>query len=155
MSECEELEKKYWNLVRKTPTCWLYEGSASDEGYGRFQGNNQIWVAHRFAYIIHHGKIPKGMCILHKCDVRRCVKPAHLWAGTKAENNHDCDRKGRRNQLFGSKHPQAKLNECNVRQIRKKYIPWTYSQPRLAKEFGVSRGVIYRILRGRKWKHVV
>lgn len=41
------------------------------------------------------GPIPKGMFVLHKCDVRACVKPDHLFIGTKKDNTRDMMSKGR------------------------------------------------------------
>ena len=52
-------------------------------------------LAHRFAYETFTGMIPPGMCVLHKCDIPRCVNPAHLFLGSQANNNHDCITKGR------------------------------------------------------------
>ncbi len=46
----------------------------------------------------------------------------------------------------------CKLSLEEVRMIRSKYIPNIYGKEKLAKEFGVSRSVIYRILQGKSWK---
>ena len=47
---------------------------------------------------------------------------------------------------------QCKLSQEQVKEIREKYIPHVYGKKRLAIEFGVSRSVILRILRGKSWK---
>jgi len=47
---------------------------------------------------------------------------------------------------------QCKLNIQKVREIRKKYNCHVYGKLKLAKEYGVSPSVIYRIVNGKSWK---
>jgi hypothetical protein len=46
----------------------------------------------------------------------------------------------------------CKLTRRQVKEIREKYIPNHYGKAKLAKDFGVSRSVIHRILKGQSWK---
>jgi hypothetical protein len=76
--------------------CWLWKGSPAAGGYGRAGiGSRKTALAHRVAYEIVKGDVPDGMCVLHHCDVRLCVNPAHLFVGTRGDNARDMAAKGR------------------------------------------------------------
>ena len=64
----------------------------------------------------------------------------------------DMARKGRTGVLIGEQNTQSKLTEKQVMEILTKYKPWKYGTPRLAKEYGVTQGVIMAIVSGRSWK---
>ncbi len=68
--------------------CWLWEGSSPD-GYGHLTNpSGGSKRAHRASYETFVGPIPNGLMVCHKCDVKLCINPAHLYAGT-AKNNFD------------------------------------------------------------------
>ena len=75
--------------------CWLWTGWTEKNGYGRKTINYQHISAHRWSWQLHNGKIPDGKVILHKCDVKKCVNPAHLEVGSQKDNIQDSIRKGR------------------------------------------------------------
>ena len=98
--------------------CWLWTASMNCYGYGCFQvGTRKNVSAHRFAWALAHGPIPKGMCVLHRCDVPACVNQAHLFLGTQADNAADREAKGRSADNRGEKNPASKLTEAKVREI--------------------------------------
>ena len=76
--------ERYWSRVDKTSSCWLWTGPVNRDGYGYHSG-----LAHRLAYRLEHGPIPSGLMVCHRCNVRLCVNPAHLYAGTALDNARD------------------------------------------------------------------
>lgn len=87
-------------MVLKGDGCWEWSGCRTNGGYGRFGRSRRLgWIlAHRMSWILAHGEIPPDMCVCHKCDNRICVKPDHLFLGTKQDNIKDCITKGRRSR---------------------------------------------------------
>jgi len=76
--------------------CWLWRGNCTPTGYGstNYRGNGN--GVHRLMYQVHFGvKLETDQYVLHRCDVRRCCNPDHLWIGTAKDNNADCAKKGR------------------------------------------------------------
>jgi hypothetical protein len=91
------LAERFWGKVERTDTCWLWRGTRTPNGYGQLRVGPpwRYALAHRVAYVLHHGPLPPGQVVAHTCDVRHCVNPAHLWLGTQADNLQDMARKGR------------------------------------------------------------
>lgn len=75
--------------------CWIWMAGVYGPGYGKFYFMGHDQGAHRVAWKLFRGPIPDGMCVLHRCDVRSCVNPNHLFLGTKKENAMDMVSKGR------------------------------------------------------------
>lgn len=132
--------------------CWLWSGCLDKDGYGKtmYGGGNHI-RSHRKSYLLHVGEIPEGLCVLHKCDVRACINPDHLFLGTNQENTIDRNQKER--QARGESNAAAKLTEEDVRRIREEaYYPGILTI--LANRFGVVKSVIDSIRKGKTWKHL-
>ena len=130
--------------------CWEWTAGRNALGYGNcwFHGRHQM--AHRVAWIVANGDIPDGLLSLHKCDNPPCCNPAHLFLGTSQDNADDRDQKGRLNHSSGEKHNMAKLTWEKVRLIRSERS--NISVSKTAREFGVCRTVISRVLSGMNWK---
>jgi len=104
--------------------------------------------AHRVSYRLHCGEIPSGKLVRHRCDVRCCVNPAHLELGTPADNTADRDNRGR--TAIGVKNAKTKLTADQVREIRAS----SENNGILGRRFGVTRGAIAHIKKGRNGKYV-
>lgn len=96
-------EARFWRKVNKDAGggCWEWMGARKTSGYGRFYLHpqpSQPVLAHRHSWEMANGRaIPDGLVICHHCDNPPCVNPAHLFLGTRADNNRDCQAKGRSN----------------------------------------------------------
>lgn len=99
ISSEESFHKKY----TMTDSCWIFNSIFSN-GYGCFRFKNKSYRAHRIMWVLKNGKIPYGMYVLHKCDVKNCVNPDHLFLGTAQDNIDDCISKGRFIVASGSNH---------------------------------------------------
>jgi hypothetical protein len=106
--------------------------------------------------LIHNEPVPKGMHVLHKCDVPSCVCPDHLFLGTHQENMQDMSQKGRHKGGPGSgdRNHQTKLSENDVKTIYATYHEGGISMAKLGVKYGVSCGTIGDIVCGRTWKHL-
>lgn len=133
--------------------CWLWSGAQDTSGYGLALQYGKPKTTHRLMWERTNGPIPKGLCVCHKCDVRACVNPDHLFLGTVADNNADKDGKGRANHPLGEKCANAKLNPDLVREIRARVAAGEEHRP-LGKEYGVAHSQIGRIARREIWAHV-
>lgn len=84
-----------------TDGCWIKPGAENGRGYSVVKigsmadGSRRQGLAHRVAYQLFCGDIPDGLCVLHRCDNRRCVNPDHLFLGTAKDNTEDMVAKGR------------------------------------------------------------
>ena len=127
--------------VVRTDTCWLWIGAKQGGGYGTTRYRGRQMTAHRASYIEFCGLIPVGLLVLHKCDVRHCVNPQHLFLGTHADNAQDCVAKGR--------HPRAraKLTDSQVLELCAQKSTGVSAKD-LAKRFALSIRHVYAIASG-------
>jgi hypothetical protein len=144
------LEIRFWAKVDRSGDCWLWTASIR-RGYGRIRIDGKDAVAHRVAWELTNGPIPDGLEACHRCDVRNCVNPGHLFLGTSKDNKQDAISKGR--HCFGVRHHAAKLTDADVleaRNLRLGGMNWC----QLARRFGVTRMALKFALSGRNWRHV-
>lgn len=126
--------------------------------YGQVGRDGKNLLAHRVAYELHHGQsIPRGQCVLHRCDNPPCCNPKHLFLGTRRDNLVDMYSKRRRQYdgyAKGAKHGNAKLTDDNVREMRALYAAKQATQWDLAHRFGLTQSTVWAILVRRTWRHV-
>ena len=82
--------------------CWIWTGGVSSSGYGIFYWAGKSEHAHRASYAMNVGMIEDGGWVLHHCDEKRCVRPDHLYVGTREQNVRDAIQ--RKRMATGSRH---------------------------------------------------
>ena len=129
------------NKTRVTDTCWWWEGSKNQNGYGNFGFVGKVWKAHRASYVLHNNtNIPSGMVVCHTCDNPSCVNPRHLFLGSIKDNITDRNTKQR---TF------AKITLDDAVNIRKS----DKSQRVLAKKYNISQVEVWRIKNNMRWQN--
>lgn len=133
--------------------CVMWGGSRRGNGAGNQHGQlhwkGRVQKAHRVAYQLFVGDIPKELCVLHKCPTNsngRCVNPRHLVLGTKSDNTSDMMREG--NHKAG-----AKITKEAAAEIRRRFRSGE-TQRALAEEFGIAASNVSTITTGRTWRQV-
>lgn len=127
---------KHW-MHEPFSGCWLWTGKTYLNGYGSMKINYKPRLAHRVAWEIFKGEIPTGLCVLHRCDIKCCVNPNHLFLGTHWDNQHD--------RILKSRPARGRvLSENTIKLIRKSGDTQTH----LAHRFGVTPSAISRIKSG-------
>ena len=147
------LKDRFLSKVSKSESgCWEWTGNIAGGGYGYIHAEGKLKRAHRVSHELFVGPIPEGLNVLHTCDNRKCVNPAHLFVGTQKDNLLDCYNKGRRpwehllqeKQTIREKSHNAKQTANDVLLIRSSKLKLTARD--LARTFGVSNGVINSII---------
>lgn len=137
--------------------CWLWMGAVMPNGYGvinmRLDDNNCNRLVHRVSAWVFTGfDIFSEIQILHRCDVRRCFNPSHLFRGTQLDNIRDAWNKGHLNNEM-QRHPK-KLTPAGVIAIRSTYANGGCTTRSLAVELGLGKSTIEAIVNRRIWRHV-
>lgn len=167
---------RFWSKVNTTAECWTWHGARNIQGYGQFSVEGRMRLAHRVSEEMARGALPSGLCVLHHCDNPPCVRPDHLFRGTRADNMRDMVAKGRyygwttpdrvphgdnhysrrspEAMSRGEHHYGAKLTEADVQSIRLRYAKGGITQKTLAAEYGVGRVAILKVIHRYNWKHI-
>jgi len=131
--------------------CWIFTGGLSWNGYGRISMANERHARpHRIIWESINGKIDSNLDVCHRCDVRNCFNPSHLFLGTRKENMQDAVKKGRTQR--GQTHSKAKLSNFEVLEIRS--FKNIVSQRILSEAYGVKQGIISMIQNKKIWRHI-
>ena len=152
-------EARFWKKVDRSGSCWDWQAAADPRGYGWFKLNGKRILAHRLAYQMVVGDIPEGYDVCHHCDNPACVRPDHLFSGTRADNMRDSWQKGRshgRPPYYpkGEQHSHHKLTRVQVLEIRRKYAVGGVTYRELALEYGVTFSNVGRVIRRDRWTHI-
>jgi hypothetical protein len=150
-----DIGTSFWDKVKigQPDECWEWQKFRQPRGYGIVRMDGKCQLAHRVAWTLTKGEIPKDMLACHHCDNPSCCNPNHLFLGTHLDNATDKERKGRGNQPKGERSGNHKLTDKQVFEIRRlRAQGWKSVQ--LAKRFGVVHQLICAICLGRSWKHL-
>lgn len=134
---------RFWSKVDKTGACWLWTFHKDRLGYGRFWLEGISRLAHVVAYKLQNGEVTDGLHVLHRCDVRNCVRGSHLFIGTHADNMEDAARKGRFN---------AQLSPAQMEEVIR--LTAVRSRKDLADRFSVDSSCIRDVQRGRTGRYL-
>lgn len=161
------VEARFWSkvdIVDDDDSCWLWRASVHPvEGYGQFSWrgpdapeglNSKSLTAHRVSFYLAHGYVGEHTC--HTCDVRACVRPSHLFAGTIQDNIADRHAKGRSRgaDQRGEKNHHARLSEPQVLEIRRLAAEGVTHEA-ISAQYGVTRPTITYIVQGKTWRHLL
>lgn len=58
------------------------------DGYPKISKGGRKFLMNRYLWEQQNGPIPKGICVLHKCDVPSCINLDHFFLGTPRIDNH-------------------------------------------------------------------
>lgn len=137
-------QERFWSYVVRTNGCWVWRGGR-DMGYGAFKLSGgkatKNTRAHQYSWELHYGPIPPKMLICHHCDNRLCVRPDHLFLGTRADNVEDARKKARCGK---------KLTPPEVQTIRV-LAAEGHQRKALAIRFNITYGTLKRILNRQSW----
>lgn len=134
--------------------CWLWIGPRTTKGYASTSWQGRFRQVHRMLWEREHGPVPAGLYVLHHCDVRHCVNPAHLYVGTQTDNMRDMVVRGRKPSRKGERNGRCKVSEDTVRTIRRRYAAGGVSLRALGDEYGLTMSVVHKIVTRQTWAHV-
>lgn len=135
--------------------CIEWGGYRNPKGYGKITitlepGSYTSLLAHRALREIVEGE--STLKALHSCGNEACVNLNHTYYGTHRDNMDDAIRMSE--MPSGASHPNGKLTDAQIMDIRTRYVKGNRWHPgnsgELAGEFGVSRDYINQIARGDK-----
>jgi len=142
--------EKFWNsVIKQADGCWIWSRATGANGYGAVSYLGVTVQAHRLAWILARGPIPHGSgfhgtIVAHKCDVRACCNPEHLFLTNHSGNMLDKLIKGRQ---------AAPISEEKAKAIVASLVDGG-SKTEIAEKHGVSHSVVYAIATKRAWKHL-
>lgn len=151
----------FWNKVNKDGSvpahrpelgqCWEWTAHLNEFGYGTKTWDEKTTGAHRVSWIIANGKIPDSLWVLHKCDNRKCVRPDHLFLGTRKDNIDDMKEKGRSKFHKVGERQIDKITRKEVNDIRLQYSSGNITQTQLGIKYGINSFIVWFIINFNDW----
>lgn len=142
------LADRFWQKVGQgnPDDCWLWQSTVMKNGYGHFWNGKGGSLAHRTAYELHYGPISKSMFVCHRCDVKLCCNPAHLFLGTPQDNMDDMVVKGRGNKPKGERHGLARFTNAQAKALREEFERLNMSVGEFARIHNVPDETMRRLI---------
>jgi len=138
--------KKY-NRIKKMKHCY------DNLGYGRIvltmKGKQKTFLVHRLILLAFVGSCPDGMEGCHNDGNSGNCNLENLRWDTPKNNNADKIRHGTNNYARGENQGRAKLNELQVRIIRR--LSGKVSLSKIAKIFGITKSGVQSIMTRNAW----
>lgn len=151
------VERFLSNVEKQADGCWIY---GTNQRYGMIlRDDGKPQSAHKFSYELHKGEVPTGLYVCHTCDVKQCVNPDHLYAGTHEDNTRDIIERGRTAKNSGrvvktkpvKRYRQGRaLSKENRERLRAEYASGKFTQMQLAARYRVSQGTVSATIRRAK-----
>lgn len=137
--------KKVEYKITKTG-CWdcISHKPNNRDGYPYIQRNRNKITVSRYMWIKYNGAISDGFLVLHKCDNKLCINPAHLYLGTHKDNNRDIARRERSANM--------KLSNADVLKIRQ--LDGKMPRKEIALHYDISICYISQIINHKRRKHI-
>jgi len=121
--------------------CRVWTGARSNKGHGRMKFGGRLVSPHRV--VLEHvlgRRLARNEDACHHCDNPPCVRPDHLFAGSRSDNMVDASRKGR----LGKPMLGYDMIKSVVREYR-----GGHPQAELAERFGLSAGMVSNLVKGK------
>lgn len=149
----KEQQSRFWKKVVKCDGCWKWTGAINHNGYGVWSvicgDKTKNFLAHRVSFHLTNG--PVSGLVLHRCDVRDCVNPYHLFTGNHADNTHDAMSKNR--LAVGERHGNSRLTKEIVLEVRRMHSAG-HIQAEIHRRFNLSRPLVSDLVNRKKWRHL-
>jgi hypothetical protein len=133
--------------------CWIWTGARwKSTGYAG------LWVHGKFLKVTRllmwmQGNEIEGLEACHRCNVKLCINPDHLYMATHRQNVHDAERDGIARHRYGENHPRAKLTHDDALDILWR-LEHGEKMADLARNYGVDISTLSHLKRGVNWKYL-
>jgi hypothetical protein len=146
-----DFDARFWDNTDRSSGCWVWLGSIDvSTGYGSVTIDHKALSTHRVAYETYYKeKIPKYLMVLHSCNNRKCINPAHLRLGTHDDNMQDMVDCGHSRK--GESNGNNVHTEEQVRMIKYRMKDPDCSLKKLSTEVNVPYATLKDIKSGRLW----
>jgi hypothetical protein len=149
--EIQERIQKY-SMPEPNTGCVLWVGACGSSGYPQLtvvmdSSKPKSIRIHKYVCEQAHGP-SNGLNALHKCDVKCCINPDHLYFGTQKQNIQDAYSRNRVPDKSGENSRLNKLSWADVDKIRSS----SETNSVLAEKYKVARSRISDIRTMKSWK---